>query len=302
MFRNRLQIETTTRCTLKCPACSRTWWNETLGKKVPIHDIDINLVSNFLDCETGKKIELLDLRGDWGDCIYYPKLFQFIDHFRDEKKFQITTNGSNQTVKFWENLSSRLTEKDTVEFSIDGLENTNHLYRKNSNWQSIMTGLDIIKKGKAKVVWKTRIFSFNQNIIPQMKKFAKDKGAKFSVETTHRFGDDSLKPSGDLIDTKLLYDPDRVVTQIEPKCEVMYNSSISAYNMFMPCGWFCAPQVLYKSELWKNREQWMIKNTTLDILIKNVLIPWVENIKKNPLSASILCKTKCRKGLHGKVS
>ena len=65
----------------------------------------------------------------------------------------------------------------------------------------------------------------------------------------------------------------------------------------MPCGWFCAPQVLYKSELWKNREQWMIKNTTLDILINSVLLPWAEKIEKNPLSSSILCKTKCRKGI-----
>ena len=99
------------------------------------------------------------------------------------------------------------------------------------------------------------------------------------------------------IDSKLLYNPERVVTQIDPRCKVMNNSSISAYNMFMPCGEFCAPQVLYKSELWKNREQWMIKNTTLDILIKEVLLPWAEKIEKNPLSSSILCKTKCRKGI-----
>ena len=126
----------------------------------------------------------------------------------------------------------------------------------------------------------TRIFSFNQNIIPKMKKFAEDKGATFVSETTHRFGDESLKPTEDLIDSKLTYDPKRIVTQIKPKCKVMNNSSISAYNMFMPCSWFCAPQVLYKSDLWKNREAWMIKDTTLDILIKDVLLPWAENIEK----------------------
>ena len=76
---NKLQIETTTRCTLKCPACSRTWWKETLGKKIPIYDIDPTLVYNFLNCDTGKKIKKLDLRGDWGDSIYYPNLFNFID-------------------------------------------------------------------------------------------------------------------------------------------------------------------------------------------------------------------------------
>lgn len=298
MFSSKsLQIETTTRCTLKCPACSRTWWNETLGRKIPIHDIDIDLVYKFLDCEAGKKIELLDMRGDWGDCIYYPKLFQFIDRFREEKKFIFCTNGSYQTEEFWEKLSARLTERDSVEFSIDGLEDTNHLYRKNSNWKSIMSGLDIVKKSKAKILWTTRIFSFNQNIIPQIKKFAEEKGARFIVESTHRFGDDLLKPAEEFIDSKVLYDPERVVTQIVPKCKTMNTMSISAYNMFMPCGWFCAPQVLYKSELWKNRQQWMIKNTTLDILIKEVLLPWAEKIEKNPLSSSILCRTKCRKGI-----
>jgi MoaA/NifB/PqqE/SkfB family radical SAM enzyme len=292
---NKLQIETTTRCTLKCPACSRTWWAETLRKKVPIYDIDPSKVYNFLNCDTGKKIKILDLRGDWGDSIYYPKLFDFIDLFRAEKKFNICTNGSNQTEKFWNNLASRLDEKDTVEFSIDGLEDTNHLYRKNSNWKSIMLGLDIIRKSKAKIIWKTNIFKFNAEILAEIKKFAESKGAIFISKSTHRWGEESLRPPEHLIESDMVYKPDAKIDEIEAGCKTNLNWSISAYHMFMPCGWFCAPQVLYKSSLWTNKEKWNIKDTTLDEIRETVLLSWTKNIEENPASASILCKTKCRK-------
>jgi MoaA/NifB/PqqE/SkfB family radical SAM enzyme len=292
--KNSLQIETTSRCTLKCPACSRTWWNEVLGKKIPINDIDIDLVYNFLDCKKGKEIGMLDLRGDWGDCIYYPKLFDFINKFREEKKFTICTNGSRQTQKFWDKLSAHLTKGDIVEFSIDGLKDTNHLYRRNSDWESLMIALNTIYKSKAQIVWKSRIFSFNQDRLDEIKTFAEQFDARVEFETTHRFGDDSLKPRSTSIDKELVYDSNRNVENIIPRCRILENSSISAYNMFVPCGWFCAPQVLYKSDLWKNRERWMIKDTTLDVLIRDVLTPWADNIEKNPCNASILCQTKCR--------
>lgn len=293
---DRIQIETTTRCTLKCPACSRTWWTETLGKKVPIYDIDPKLVHNFLNCDTGKNIKKLDLRGDWGDSIYYPKLFDFIDLFRAEKKFNICTNGSYQTEKFWNNLASRLDEQDTVEFSIDGLQDTNYLYRRNSDWQSIMLGLDTIrKKSKAILIWKTNVFKFNAEILLDIKKFAESKGAIFACTTTHRWGDESLRPPEHLIETDFVYQPDSVVDQIIPGCKTNINWSISAYHMFMPCGWFCAPQILYKSALWKDRKKWNIQNTTLDEIINTVLLSWTKNIEQNPNAASILCKTKCRK-------
>ena len=297
---SNLQIETTTRCTLKCPACSRTWWDETLGKKIPIHDIDPKLVHNFLNCDTGKKIKQLDLRGDWGDSIYYPKLFDFIDLFRAEKKFNICTNGSHQTEKFWNNLASRLDDQDTVEFSIDGLEDTNHLYRRNSDWQSIMLGLDIIGKSKAKILWKTNIFKFNAEILPEIKKFAESKNATFICTTTHRWGDESLRPPNHFIESNMVYKPESHIDEIIPGCKTNLNWSISAYHMFMPCGWFCAPQVLYKSSLWKDRKKWNIENTTLDEIRSTVLLSWTKNIENNPAEASILCKTKCRKNQKNK--
>ena len=157
-----LHIELTNRCTLECPACPRTTWKNILKRPIEKADLDIDSFEKFLDCDGGNKIERLRLCGDYGDCIYYPKLFEFIQRFR-HKKFELMTNGSYRSKEFWQELSELLGDGDTITFGIDGLEDTNHLYRKNSDWASIMLALDIMSKSKAKVLWQTIVFSFNHD-------------------------------------------------------------------------------------------------------------------------------------------
>jgi hypothetical protein len=49
---------------------------------------------------------------------------------------------------------------------------TNHLYRVNSDWASIMQGIDIISQGPARLHWKTIVFQFNYNSLDTIKEFA----------------------------------------------------------------------------------------------------------------------------------
>ena len=117
---------------------------------------------NFLQCDQGKNIKKFTLCGDYGDPIYYPKLFDLIEKFRDTKSFSIHTNGSYKNVDWWNKLNSLLTVQDTIVFAVDGLEQDNLMYRKNANWNSIMNAIDITTKGKAKIKWQTIIFSFKR--------------------------------------------------------------------------------------------------------------------------------------------
>lgn len=194
-----LQIETTSRCTLKCPACSRTWWNQTLKKRIPISDIDIEMLYKFLDCEKGREIKMLDLRGDWGDCIYYPKLFDFIDKFRKEKNFTICTNGAWQTEKFWNRLSAILVEGDVVEFSIDGLEDTNHLYRQDVEWNKVMDRIGWFIESGGKATWKWVPFKHNIHQTEQARKLSEELGfVEFLVEDHGRNHGPALDKNGNV--------------------------------------------------------------------------------------------------------
>lgn len=300
---NELHIELTNRCTLECPACPRTTWKNILKRPVEKHDLDIDLFEKFIDSKAIKNIERFVLCGDYGDSIYYPKLIEFIQRFR-YKKFSIMTNGSYQTEKFWNELSKVLTEDDIIVFGIDGLEDTNHLYRKNANWSSIMMALDIMLTSRAKVKWQTIVFSFNYNRLEEIKQFAESKGAEFFALKTHRFGDDSLIPPDEMVETNYLFREEflsNMYVEIDAQCET--ERVITSSGHFLPCDWIRNPQTFYKSDLWKNKEEWFdklsIDKINLDQGI-DLVSKWKQLVIQKGLEGSTrldtLCKMRCRKG------
>jgi MoaA/NifB/PqqE/SkfB family radical SAM enzyme len=302
-----LHIELTNRCILACPACPRTEWANILKRPVAKKDLDFVLLDNFLNCPGGKEIDTLLLCGDYGDCIYYPKFLEFIKHFRSTKNYSIRTNGSRQTTAFWEELASMLTENDEVVFAIDGLEEDNQLYRKNSHWPSIMQGLDIIKNNSsAKVKWQTIVFSFNQHQLDEIQQFAESKGAEFVQLITHRYGNETLIPVESFVKKEYSYKPEYNTQQVEiiPKCAMVDTiPTIGSDGIFYPCDWLRNPNTFYKSEMWKQKSRWLeklhIANTTYDKAILTIK-DWANYVRENSLNGGpvdVLCKMKCRKGL-----
>lgn len=293
-----LQLETTTRCTLQCPACSRTLFAQKLNRPIPHHDIDVDLVYKFLDCDAGKKIKSLLLCGDYGDSIYYPNLFGLIERFKPEKNIILVTNGSYRDKKFWTELCSRLDQHDEIQFSIDGLEDTNHLYRVNSDWSTTMIGLDTVVEAGIPVKWITNVFSFNYDRLDEIKQFAELRGAKFVAKKTGRFGRPDLVPPEEFVNSQEQYrsdysDQNQPITVV-PDCKNLRRNTICAQNYFWPCGWIRGPMTFYKSDLWKNRAQWSIRDRTLDDILDTSLVQWTTKIEQSPNQADVICKMKCK--------
>lgn len=298
-----LHVEVTNRCPLECPACPRTTWKEITKRSVDKSDLSIDAFENFLDCADGQQVETLLLCGDYGDCIYYPDLFNFIKKFR-HKKFYLSTNGSRRTKEFWLQLAELLTKDDTIVFGIDGLEDTNHLYRKNSDWTSIMLGIDIMSKSQAKVKWQTIAFSFNQNSLHDIKIFAESKGAEFFSIKTHRYGDDSLKPTSTLIEKNYEWQDsfsNNTPIIIEPQCDIAKVVTCNGY--YLPCDWIRNPMTFYKSDLWKDRAEWFDQMSLdkINLTQGNELVnKWKQLVMEKGKIGSPrldhLCKMRCRQG------
>jgi MoaA/NifB/PqqE/SkfB family radical SAM enzyme len=289
-----MHIEPTSRCTLACPACPRTWFTEKFDRAFPKQDLDLEHLKKFLDCESGEKISGFMLNGNHGDPIYYPDLINLIDNFRTSKSFRISTNGSYQKEEFWENLAARMTEKDTIYFSIDGLEHNNHLYRRNSDWKSIMEGLEIMTKSRARVVWKTIVFSYNETEIDKIKQLAESKGAIFVAHNTSRFGHESLIPTNQqLIDSSRLYQNNQTIEKLEPQC--FEQEYISADGYYWPCCLITSYYTLHKTVLWKNRNDWSIDSQNLDEAREKLSI-WKQSIIEEPNNAHPVCKMSCKPG------
>lgn len=288
-----MHIEPTSRCTLSCPACPRTWFSDKFNRAFPKFDLDINQLERFLDCDAGNKIDRFSLNGNHGDPIYYPFLLELLKKFRSNKTYKISTNGSYRTVEFWKNLRDILEPNDTVYFSLDGLEHNNHLYRRNSDWNSIVQGIDILKQGSARLVCKTLVFAHNQNEIDKIRDFAFSKGMEFVYESTHRFGDQSLMPTESNIDISRLYDHSHNATVLDPQCSTQ--EYISADGYYWPCCWITTYHTLHQTKLWKEKNLWAIEHQTLD-QARMRLDQWKQEIICNPTQAHSVCKMNCKPG------
>jgi MoaA/NifB/PqqE/SkfB family radical SAM enzyme len=185
-------FEPSSKCTLKCPRCPRTEYkglvklNQDLTldffRKVLSEDLLINQVKRITMC------------GDVGDPIYtkeYLEICRYIKQTNPDIHLFTITNGSYRDGSWWEELASICNHRDSINFSVDGYDDaSNNLYRINSNWTSIMEGMNIMsKKSQAFVNWATIIFSFNENHLEDIVNQAKEIGCD-SVQFTRstKFG------------------------------------------------------------------------------------------------------------------
>ena len=106
----------------------------------------------------------------------------------------ITTNGSIGTQNTWQSLAKNNVE---VVFSIDGLEDTNHLYRQDVDWNKLMDRVKWFIDAGGIAQWKFILFKHNVHQQKQAKELSKQLGfADFIVEDHGRNYGPALNKEG----------------------------------------------------------------------------------------------------------
>jgi len=266
-----LHIEPTNMCTLKCPRCARTKFIEQFPKKWTNKNLNLHHLKTFLDIDlSGKNI---DLCGNFGDPIYYENLFELIRYLKArDSRISLSTNGSYKTYEWWEELVSLLNSNDQIIFAIDGTPKNFTQYRINGDWESIEKGITIAAKSSVKTTWKYIPFSFNENDIIQVEKLSQELGIdEFLVLPSDRWDgkDDYLIPktynatdrTSSIVSWKTEFNRN---IDILPKCKISNSRHyISAEGFYMPCCFVGDHRFYYKSDFYKNRNQFDISKTTI---------------------------------------
>ena len=192
LLHNSLEIELTTKCTIGCPACPR---NNPFEKKEDwdVGHLDKNIVKSFADTSAERSYLFV---GCYGDPIYHPDFIEIIKYFVDNgKRISVHTNGSFKTEKWWKELAainwsqkSAWGYEQKFTFSVDGLEDTNHLYRINSKWKSVIAGMKIMgalpKDRRPCIEWKFLVFPYNQHQVEEARALAMELGFDSFVPVT----------------------------------------------------------------------------------------------------------------------
>lgn len=214
-------LEPSAICALKCPRCPRTehpatpWLN---------YSMDLNFFKSFMtEDRLRNDVKRLTMCGDVGDPIYckdYIEICRYVKNINPRIHIFTITNGSNKSVDWWKDFAEVCNEYDSINFSVDGYnQESNNLYRINSNWNSIINGIKTLRQHNKQVIinWALIVFSFNQDKIDAIKLQAIELGMdSLQVTKSTKFGSkygeayngdqDTLEPRPEWISTSHRYE------------------------------------------------------------------------------------------------
>lgn len=204
-------IEPSSKCALKCPRCPRTELPDTpwLNTELSLQDFKKVFGRSMLE-----KVKRFTMCGDVGDPIYckdYLDIIEYVKTIKPEIQIFTITNGSYKTKEWWQKFAKLSNENDTINFSVDGYdEESNNMYRVNSDWKSIMQGMEIcVSQSEMFVNWAMIVFKFNQDKIEIIEQMARHKGCdQLQITLSTKFGSKYSEAYGgdqDVLEPRLKY-------------------------------------------------------------------------------------------------
>ena len=185
-----IHIELTTTCNASCPMCLRNLQGDRINPLLVNSDFKIEWLDNI-----DLPVEKLIACGNYGDPAAYTNLYEFLEKWytKFDKPVKLMTNGGLRTAEYWKQLAGFGKNRLQVVFGIDGLEDTNHLYRRNVRWDKLMENTDAFINAGGNAIWKFIIFKHNQHQVDAAKKLATEMNfSAFEKIKTNRFAQEKF--------------------------------------------------------------------------------------------------------------
>lgn len=199
-IREKLQLETTSRCTLKCPYCTRT--KEAKKGTYLKSDLSLDIMHDVLNYTNWRKI---DDCGRYGDPVFYKYFLEMLDILKDSnvENYRIHTAATGRGIHWWKQAIDKIVASNNngtkieITFGIDGLEQTSKIHRINQDWQEITRSMQMCNEAGIKTVWQFIPFKQNEHEIEQVKKLAKEWNIELRFVLSNRFKgfDDPMIPT-----------------------------------------------------------------------------------------------------------
>lgn len=186
-----LALEITSYCNLKCPQCSRISLDGKFASSyLQLKHWDTTKILPNLEISKLENLRLVRLEGDNGDAIMHPNIEEIISFFynaRSDIDIVIFTNGSLRNKEWWYQLGLKFKDRLIVQFSIDGLEDTNSIYRLGSDYNKIIENAAAFLAAGGTATTRAIIFKHNEHQIEQIYNKAKEVGFKQLVMILNDF-------------------------------------------------------------------------------------------------------------------
>ena len=198
----QLTTELTFRCNARCPACHR---QKPLAINLNDKKYTISL-ENFkilFNPELLQDLNWLVINGNFGDSIMNKEFRDIISYVKSHgTRLNIHTNGGIHGHDYWTDVGNILTKDDILNFDLDGLADTHHIYRVNTKFENVFENAkSAISTNRPQVHWKYIVFEHNKHQVEEARQLAIDTGfTTFSTVKTNR--DFAPPTTGKFVHTK----------------------------------------------------------------------------------------------------
>lgn len=186
----RIQIELSNYCNAACPQCDRyeQYVEWKTGNRVTPDLNNTWYTKKQIEEMFGKyqwdNLEFVHYCGNVDEPVTNPEMLDITEYFikhlikNPMGRVGISTNGGLRDENFWTELGklSSATKQVFTVFGLDGLEDTNHIYRRNVRWETVQRNWRAYIKAGGHAHWQFIVFNHNKHQLEEAKKLADNEG------------------------------------------------------------------------------------------------------------------------------
>lgn len=186
-----VHLEMTEACNASCPMCARNLNGGEVNPHLANRELYIDDIKKIFPVEFVKQLKRIYMCGNYGDPISARDTLEAFKYFRETNPdiwLTMHTNGSAKKPDWWSELGKVIGRKGYVVFSVDGLEDTNHLYRQGTSWNTIMRNAEAFIAAGGRARWDYIVFAHNEHQVDEAEQLSVGMGfEKFQYKKSARF-------------------------------------------------------------------------------------------------------------------
>jgi len=249
-----LHLEPTDVCQAACPLCDRE--TDPTFDKHNQHHLTMGQISAIVSDQQIRELDKMFMCGQYGDPAagkYTMEIYQYFRSVNPDITLGMNTNGALQNRSWWYDLGKLFNKsEDYVVFSIDGLADTNHIYRRNVDWVKLMNNIRGYISAGGSAHWDMLVYGYNEHQVDECEQLARDIGFTwFRAKVSKRGSFDSqLQPATG-------WQPP-VSAQGPINCYALNESSayIDAQGRMSPCCWLAGRKFIPEDQFNTIQQTW----------------------------------------------
>ena len=252
---DNIQFDLNITCNAFCPGCHRyTFVDNQMYLNPHLNfnsSISTDIIERVMQNPRLSDDVWIDMVGLVGEPIAHPKFMEIIDiiyKHRPNAAINLHTNGGLRTEKMFYDLGKKFNKHSWIKFSLDGLEDTNGIYRIGVDYHKVVANMRAFIDGGGRAIWKFVTFKWNEHQVEQAEALSKEYGCYkfqqdwdvndqdidiFMAAAQKKINKKTASRVADFIEV-----PDNRSRKIKDRCFSYKKIYVNAHGYVIPCCMF----------------------------------------------------------------